>query len=106
MPLITFITHDGEIHETQVAAGTNLMQAAIDNGIDVILGECGGACSCATCHCYIDEAWFDKVGGAGDTEQAMIECALEPMATSRLGCQVSVTDDLDGIVVRLPESQF
>ncbi len=106
MPLVTFITHDGDTHDVQVEAGTNVMQAAIDNGIDAILGECGGSGSCATCHCYIDERWYDKVGAPGDTEKAMIDCALEPMPTSRLGCQIVVTQALDGIVVRLPESQF
>ncbi|HXR01550.1 MAG TPA: 2Fe-2S iron-sulfur cluster-binding protein [Pseudomonas sp.] len=106
MPLITFITHNGDVRDVHVAAGVSVMQAALDNGVDAILGECGGACSCATCHCYIDPAWYDMAGAPGATEQAMIECALEPMATSRLGCQVIVTQTLDGIVVRLPASQF
>ena len=106
MPVVTFISHDGEVRDVQVRAGVNIMQAALDNGIDAILGECGGTCSCATCHCYIDESWFDRAGEPGANESAMIDCALAPMPTSRLGCQVVVTDELDGIVVRLPESQF
>lgn len=106
MTVVTFINHDGDTQEVQVEAGTNLMQAALDNGIDAILGECGGTCSCATCHCYIDEAWIDRVGAPGDMESAMIEGALDPQKNSRLGCQVIVTEELDGLVVRLPESQF
>jgi len=106
MPQITFVSHDGNKQEVNVASGTSVMQAAIDNGIDAIVAECGGACSCATCHVYVDEAWVDKVPAAGDVEKDMIECVLDPQETSRLSCQVLVGDDLDGLVVRLPEKQF
>ena len=106
MPVVTFITHDGESREVKVEVGTTIMQAAVDNGIDAIVAECGGSCSCATCHCYIDEAWFEKAGSPGDIEKDMIDCALDPAETSRLSCQVTITDELDGLVVRLPESQF
>jgi 2Fe-2S ferredoxin len=106
MPVVTFITHDGQTRDVQVKTGSSIMQAALDNGVDAILGECGGTCSCATCHCYIDGEWFERAGAPGASESAMIDCALEPLETSRLGCQVFVTEELDGIVVRLPESQF
>ncbi|MGV6806859.1 MAG: 2Fe-2S iron-sulfur cluster-binding protein [bacterium] len=106
MPVVNFVDHDGNQFEANVEAGTSIMNAAIDNGIDGILAECGGACSCATCHCYIDDAWFEKVGPASELEQEMLDCAVEPKETSRLGCQVPVTDELDGIVVHLPESQY
>ena len=106
MPLVNFFDHDGNQYEVNVEAGTTIMQAAIDNGIDGIAAECGGACSCATCHCYIDENWTEKTGEPSDIEKQMPECALDPQDNSRLGCQVEITDEMDGIVVRLPESQF
>lgn len=106
MPLIKFISHDGNTHEVHAAAGTSVMHAAVDNNIDGIIAECGGACSCATCHCYIDEAWTAKLEGPSDIEKEMIECVLDPQPNSRLSCQVTMSDELDGIVVRLPENQF
>jgi len=99
MPIIHYI-------EADVAVGSTVMQGAVDNMIDGILAECGGSCSCATCHCYVDEAWFDKVGEAGGTEKTMLEMAMEQQPTSRLSCQIEVTEDLDGLVVRLPASQY
>ncbi len=106
MPVITFISHSGEATEVHVESGVNLMQAATENGVSGILGDCGGACSCATCHCYIDEAWQDKTGEPDSVEKDMLDCVLEPADNSRLSCQIMVTDELDGLVVRLPESQF
>ena len=106
MPLITFTTHDGKATEVQVESGANLMQAAIDNGIDAILGECGGSCSCATCHCYVDKAWTSKTGEPSGMEKDMLDCVLEPRESSRLSCQIEVTDALDGLVIHLPESQY
>lgn len=106
MPSIKFITHDGNEYDVEAESGTSLMQAALDNGIDAILAECGGACSCATCHCYIDENWTDKVGQAQDIEKDMLSCVLDPKDNSRLSCQVTVSDDLDGMIVHLPESQY
>jgi 2Fe-2S ferredoxin len=106
MPKITFVSHDGNPQDVNVTSGTTVMQAAIDNGIDSIVAECGGACSCATCHVYVDDAWAQKVPAVGDVEKDMIECVLEPQENSRLSCQVVVDDSLDGLVVRLPEKQF
>lgn len=106
MPTVNFLTHDGQERIVEAEAGSSLMQAAVDNGIDEILAECGGACSCATCHCYIDPAWANRLEAADDTEKQLVECALNPNEFSRLSCQVTVTEELDGIVVNLPESQF
>jgi ferredoxin, 2Fe-2S len=106
MPLIKFVSHDGNEQEVHAASGTSVMHAAVDNGIDGIIAECGGACSCATCHCYVDEAWLSKLEEPSAIEKEMIECVLDPEPNSRLSCQVVVTDELDGLVVRLPENQF
>ena len=105
MALIKYIQHNGNEYEVEVAEGNSVMQGAVDNGIDGILAECGGACSCATCHVYVDEAWLSKIPTADDMEEAMVECVLEPKDNSRLSCQIKVTAELDGLVVRLPESQ-
>lgn len=106
MVTIKFIQPDGAEKEVEVEVGTNLMTAALENGIDGIQGDCGGACSCATCHCYIDDANFAKLPAVDDIEASMIEFANEPQETSRLGCQVQVTDELEGMVIRMPSSQY
>jgi len=106
MALVTYIKHDGSSYEVEVPAGTSVMQAAVDNMIDGIVGECGGSCSCATCHCYVDAPWVDKLPQPEALEKDMLECVLEPRSNSRLSCQIVVNDSLDGLVVRLPESQF
>lgn len=106
MALVTYINHDGASHEIEVRAGTTVMQAAVDNMIDGIVAECGGSCSCATCHCYVDEAWVNRIPPASGMEKDMLECVLEPQPNSRLSCQIVVTQALDGLVIRLPESQF
>lgn len=106
MAVVTFISHDGNSTEVEVSPGTSVMQAAVDNMIDGIVGECGGSCSCATCHCYVDESWSGRLPPASGMEKDMLECVLEPRANSRLSCQIVVTDALDGLVIRLPESQF
>ena len=81
------------------------MQGAVENFIEGILADCGGACACATCHVYVDEAWVEKAGAPAPDEAAMLDMALDPAPNSRLGCQLTVTEELDGMVVRLPESQ-
>ncbi len=106
MPLVTYISHDGTTTEIEVPVGNSVMQGAVDNMLDGIIAECGGSCSCATCHCYIDEAWLGKVPPASEMEKDMLQCVLEPQDNSRLSCQINVTDELDGLVIRLPESQF
>lgn len=106
MPVVTFITHDGNATEVYVESGITLMQAAVNSSINAIIGECGGACSCATCHCYIDDAWKAKTGEADSMEKDILDSVLNPKENSRLSCQVTVTDELTGLVVHLPESQF
>ena len=106
MPVVTYISADGAINEVEVTSGTTVMQGAVDNMIDGIVAECGGSCSCATCHCYVDEGWQGKVPAASEMEKDMLECVLEPRDNSRLSCQITVTDELDGLVVNLPDSQF
>ncbi len=106
MPLIKFVQHDGAEQEVHVAPGTSVMHAAIDNGVSGILADCGGACSCATCHCYVDEAWQEKTGEADEVEQQMLEFVMDYQPNSRLSCQIKVVDELDGLVVRLPNSQI
>lgn len=106
MALVTYIDHQGNAFEAEVPNGQSVMQGAVNNMIDGIVAECSGCCSCATCHCYVDEAWVAKTGEPGDAEKDMIECAMYPQPNSRLSCQITVTDELDGLVVRLPESQY
>lgn len=106
MPLITFVNADGSSKEVEAKVGDSVMQAAVDNGVDAIVAECGGACSCATCHCYIDAAWKDKFPAADDMEEAMLECVLEPQDSSRLSCQLTVREEHDGLIVNLPEDQY
>jgi 2Fe-2S ferredoxin len=107
MTTVNYIEHDGTEHTVDVPEGTSVMQGALDNNIQGIVGECGGGMACATCHCYVDEAWIDKVGSATQPEHDMLEfSASEKRATSRLSCQISVSDELEGLVVHLPEAQF
>ena len=105
MPQVVFIDHQGADVRVEIPVGKSLMQAALDNGVAGILGDCGGACSCATCHGYVDEPWVGKLPARSETETFMLEGVPEPRETSRLCCQIRMTQDLDGIVVRLPEEQ-
>jgi ferredoxin, 2Fe-2S len=105
MPKITFIEDSGEAHTIEAQAGVTVMQAALDSGVPGILADCGGNCSCATCQVYVDAAWQGRVGAVSQVEKDMIECALYPQDNSRLSCQIAVTPELDGLVVRLPKSQ-
>jgi 2Fe-2S ferredoxin len=106
MPTVTYIEASGASHEVNIDSGTSLMQGAVDNMIEGIVAECGGSCSCATCHCYIEESWIDKVEPASEMEKDLLDCVTDPKDNSRLSCQVNVTDAHDGLVVHLPESQF
>jgi 2Fe-2S ferredoxin len=108
MPQVTYIGHDGARQTVDVPVGENVMHGALFNGVEGIVGECGGALACATCHCYVDEAWTDKVGGpASPEERDMLEiAAAEVKPNSRLGCQIVVGEELDGLVVRTPENQY
>ncbi|MGB1867736.1 MAG: 2Fe-2S iron-sulfur cluster-binding protein [Porticoccaceae bacterium] len=106
MPKVTFIEASGGSHEVDLSNGISLMQGAVDNMIEGIVAECGGSCSCATCHCYIDESWVDKVDAPSEMEKDLLDCVTEPKDNSRLSCQINISDALDGLVVHLPESQF
>jgi ferredoxin, 2Fe-2S len=106
MPKVIFKTPEGEAKEVSVPAGTTLMAAALQNNIDGIVAECGGVCMCSTCHVFVDEAFYDRLPPAQDTEEAVLEISAEErQPTSRLSCQIKVTDDLDGLTVRLPSRQ-
>jgi len=106
MPKVTYIEANGQSHEVDLDAGVSLMQGAVDNMIEGIVAECGGSCSCATCHCYIDQQWLDKLEPATEMENDLLECVTEPKDNSRLSCQIVISDDLNGLVVHLPKSQF
>jgi 2Fe-2S ferredoxin len=105
VPRITFIAPDGAQHVVEAECGSSLMEAARERTVPGIEAHCGGSCACATCHVYVDPAWMERLGAVQDMEQAMLECVAEPDATSRLSCQIEVSDALDGLVVRLPEQQ-
>jgi len=107
MARIKFIAADGN-SETEIEAenGISVMVAAINNGIQGIVAECGGACSCATCHVIVDPEWYGKLPAPQALEKDMVEFAAEKSETSRLSCQITVTDDIDGLVVRVPSSQY
>jgi 2Fe-2S ferredoxin len=105
MPKITYIEHGGKTHTVDAPVGTTVMENAIKNGVPGIVAECGGACSCATCHVHVDEAWKDKVGPPSPMEEDMLDFAFDVKPTSRLSCQIKVTDELDGLVVHTPAQQ-
>lgn len=100
MPKVTYITPRGDEVVVDNAEGT-LMHAAVENQVEGIDGDCGGVCSCATCHVHVDPAWADKVGPATEAEEGMLELEDDVAPTSRLGCQVKLTPELDGVVVRV-----
>lgn len=105
MVAIKFILSDSTEIDTIVDEGDTVMEGAVKNNIEGIVAECGGACSCATCHAYIDEAWLDIVGCAEDDEADMLEFSDDMRPTSRLTCQIKVTEKLNGLVVYVPETQ-
>lgn len=103
---VTFVEFDGTKHSIQADSGQTLMQLALDNGVPGIDADCGGGCACGTCHVIISEAWQSKVSPVNDSEEAMLSMSPDPQVGSRLACQIEVTDDLDGLVVQLPEFQM
>ncbi|MFT4256911.1 MAG: 2Fe-2S iron-sulfur cluster-binding protein [Pseudoxanthomonas sp.] len=106
MPTVTYIESNGTRHEVEVETGQNLMQAALDNLIPGIIGDCGGVCSCATCHLFVDVAWRERLPPRGTDETLLLEGVPEVREESRLGCQIRVREDLDGLVVYLPVEQY
>ena len=105
MPKITYIEHSGKSHTINVANGLSVMEGAVQNNISGIDAECGGSMACATCHVYVKEEWFDKLPKKEDGEEDMIDMAYEPNKYSRLSCQLTVSDKLEGLTVKLPEKQ-
>jgi ferredoxin, 2Fe-2S len=106
MPKVFYVSSSGDSREVDVPVGTTVMSAALKNGIDGIVGECGGVCMCSTCHVFVDEEFFDKLPPAQDTEEAVLEISAEERkATSRLSCQIKMTEALDGLIVRMPAKQ-
>ena len=105
MARIKYIEFDGREHEVDVRSGLSVMEGAVKNNIPGIDADCGGACACATCHVYVDDAWAGKTGQASAMEESMLDFAEEVQPNSRLSCQIRVTDALDGLVVRMPQSQ-
>ena len=105
MPKITYIEHDGKIHTIEVASGLSVMEGAVQNNIPGIDADCGGSMACATCHVYVKEEWLDKLPIKEDGEEDMLDMAFEPKKNSRLSCQLTVTDELDGLTVNIPSKQ-
>lgn len=105
MPKITYISPDGTKKDVEVKVGYTVMEGAIDNGVDGIVAECGGACACATCHSYIDAAWIDKLPPMDDMEDSMLDVAFERRDNSRLTCQIEVKEEYDGLVVHVADNE-
>lgn len=106
MPKVIYVSADGEKREVEVPVGTTVMSAALKNGIEGIVAECGGVCMCSTCHVFVDPAFFSKLPPASDTEEAVLEISAEERRpTSRLSCQIKMTDELDGLIVQTPSRQ-
>ena len=105
MPKITYIEHDGKTHTIEVASGLSVMEGAVQNNIPGIDADCGGSMACATCHVYVKEEWFNKLPKKEDGEEDMLDKAFEPKKNSRVSCQLMVSDQIDGLVVNLPEKQ-
>ena len=105
MPKITYIEHNGKSHTVEVANDFTVMEGAVQNNIPGIDADCGGSCACATCHVYVDEKWYKKLKKQEDTETDMLDMAYQPNKLSRLSCQITVTDELNGLVVKMPSKQ-
>ena len=106
MPKITYIEHNGKSHTIDVAKGLSVMEGAIQNNIPGIDADCGGGMACATCHVYVKEDWFNIVPSKTEGEDDMLDQAYEPKKYSRLSCQLLVSDEMDGLIVNLPEKQI
>jgi len=106
MTRITYIEFNGAEHVVEAQDGKSVMQTALDHLVPGIVGDCGGCCTCATCHGYVDEAWIGRLPPKSDEERMMLDGALNVRESSRLTCQIVVRPELHGLVLRLPESQF
>jgi 2Fe-2S ferredoxin len=106
MPKITLIEFNGQDHTIEAEIGKSLMQNAVDNAVPGIDADCGGACACGTCHCFVEGTWGEALGEADGMEDAMLGMRPDRAVNSRLSCQIDVSDTMDGMVVRLPEYQM
>ena len=106
MPQITLIEFNGQSHTIDAETGKSLMANAVDNAVPGIDADCGGACACGTCHCFVEADWQSKVGEVDFMEESMLGMRPDRESNSRLSCQIEVTPDMDGMVVRLPEFQM
>lgn len=105
MPKLIFIEPDGTERSVLAQLGQSVMEVAVQHGVKGIDADCGGACSCATCHGYVDESWLDRIAAADSVELDMLDFAYERLDSSRLTCQIKVSEDMDGLLIKLPESQ-
>ena len=105
MAKIKYITSDNQTHRVEVQNGLTVMEGAVQNDIPGIDADCGGGMACATCHVYVTEDWFDRLPNKEDGEEDMIDMAFEPKKNSRLSCQLTVSDELDGLIVNIPSKQ-
>ena len=105
MPKIIYIEHNGKSHTIDVSNGLSVMEGAVQNNIPGIDADCGGGMACATCHVYVKEEWFDKLPKKEDGEEDMIDMAYKPNKYSRLSCQLTISDELNGLIVNMPEKQ-
>jgi ferredoxin, 2Fe-2S len=105
MPKVTYVEYTGTERQIELQSGLSVMKGAIDNCIVGIDADCGGECACATCHVYVDPCWLEKVGPQGSQEAALLDFAALAQPNSRLACQIRMNDQLDGLVVKLPEAQ-
>ena len=105
MPKITYIDSTGTVRTIDAEVGSTVMETAIKNSVPEIEAECGGACACSTCHVYVEEGWKEKTGEPSPMEEDMLDFAFEVKPNSRLSCQIKVSEDLEGLVVRTPERQ-
>jgi len=106
MPRVIYIEENGTEHEIEVPVGVSLMQAAVNNMVPGIEGDCGGLCACATCHIYLDEAWRQQLAEPEELETGILDFAFDVSEDSRLSCQIKMADELDGIRVRMPARQY
>ena len=105
MAKITYITHDNQNHTIEVQNGLSVMEGAVQNDIPGIDADCGGGMACATCHVYVNDEWFDKIPSKEDGEEDMLDMAFEPKKNSRLRCQITISNELDGLIVNIPSKQ-
>ena len=105
MAKITYIEHTSKKHIVEVPNNMSVMEGAVQNNIPGIDADCGGSMACATCHVYVDEKWFNKLEKKDEGEEDMLDMAYQPNKFSRLSCQLLVSDELDGLILRMPSKQ-